>query len=210
MNLFINPYNDKNTDRQKELEQCLLKNCINKEIKLIYCIVDFEFDNKGFSEDEKIVYIKSSTRPKFNDFFNIINIYSNKDTINAIVNSDIYFDEESVRLIEENIKSDECYALSRWDVKDGGIIKLFNRPDSQDCWVFKGPIKKIPDCGFNLGIPGTDNAIANRIELAGYKILNPSKDIKTYHLHNSGIRNYTSKDRIPPPYKLIHPHNLQI
>lgn len=63
-------------------------------------------------------------------------------------------------------------------------------------------------CANGIIVHNCDNAIANRLENAGYNVLNPSKDIRTFHLHNSGIRNYTSKDRVPPPYKLIHPHNL--
>lgn len=208
MNLFINLYKDKNPARQQELSKCLYKNYYNPIIDKIYCVVDTDFVMWDMGNDGKMVFILNSGRPNFSTFFDIINMYSDENTVSCIANSDIYFDIDGAWLIEATIGRNECYALSRWDVLVDGSVKHFCRPDTADVWVFKGKIKSVNNCAFPLGIPGTDNAIANRLEVAGYKVINPSKDIRTYHLHISGIRNYTSKDRVPPPYKLIHPHNL--
>lgn len=207
MNLFINLYKDKNPARQEELDRCLSANLRNPLIERIYCIIDEEY-NVPNNADKKLVFWLYRRRPSYKHFFAVINDYSEEHEVNCIANSDIYFDEEGIKLIEGNILKDECYALTRWDVLKDGSIKHFNRADSQDVWGFKGKVRHIPSCHIHLGTPGCDNAIAHRLENAGYKILNPSKDIRTFHLHNSGIRNYTSKDRVPPPYKLIHPHNL--
>lgn len=208
MNLFINRYKDKNPVRQQELDKCLGVNLQNPLIKKVYCIIDEEYDVLN-NTHEKITFWVYGRRPSYKHFFAAINDYSEEHEVNCIANSDIYFDEDAIRLIEGNICNDECYALSRWDVAMNGAAKHFNRPDSQDVWIFRGKVKHVPGCHIHLGIPGCDNAIAHRLEDAGYMVLNPSKDIRTYHLHNSGVRNYTTKDRVPPPYKLIHPHNLQ-
>lgn len=213
MNLFINLYRDKNPQRQKELDECLSRNLLCKRIDRLYCIVDRLSDWMDFIGSDKIVLFKQETRPTFNDFFNLINDYATPKTISVIANSDIYFDDENIKLIEENIRTVDCFALARWDVLEGGIVKLFDRPDTGDVWCFKGKIKQVENCDFGQGNPGCDNAIANRLEVAGYRVLNPSKDVRTYHLHLSGIRHYDaskgSKDRISPPYKLIHPHTLE-
>jgi hypothetical protein len=208
MNLFINLYKDKNPARQKELDKCLKSNIVNVAICKIHCWVDNMYEGGEWLKHPKIHLLGGNRRPTYKDYFDMVNAYATENEISCIANSDIYFDEYGIRLIEEHIQRDECYALSRWDVLESGIVKLFNRADSQDVWIFKGKIKEVPNSDFTQARAGCDNSIAYWLDKAGYKILNPSNDIRTYHLHNSGIRNYTSKDRVPPPYKLIHPHNL--
>lgn len=209
MNLFINLYRDKNPVRQKELEKCLSLNLLNKKIQTIYCIIERDFDAFDLIGNEKVALIKMNERPTYKDYFNLINVYASENTVSAIANSDIYFDAAGVQLIEDYLQHNECYALSRWDVLPNGSTRHYIRPDSQDVWGFRGKIKPVQGADFRQSLAGCDNAIAYYLERAGYEIKNPSKTIKTYHIHNSNIRNYTAKDRVPPPYKLIHPHILE-
>jgi len=207
INLFVSYYQDKNPVRQQELDVVFEKNLKNKQFDRMYVIVDAGI--KKIEASERNTIIGADHRYSFREYFDLINYVTGDADVNIICNSDIYF--ESLSLFS-TIKQGECYALSRWDVGSDGTIKLFNRPDTQDTWVFRGRINEIKDCDFPQGYAGCDNAIADKIEKAGYKILNPSKDIKTFHLHNSGVRNYDatakSKDRIPPPYRQIWPHHL--
>jgi hypothetical protein len=46
------------------------------------------------------------------------------------------------------------------------------------------------------------------IFLSFITFLNPSKSIKTKHLHLSNIRNYNRKTTVPKPYLLIKTHFL--
>jgi len=177
--LFTNKYTDKNPVRNKELEKCFVNN--------------FEL----FGPFGLITY---DSRLPFSDFFAIINLSVEENDISIIANSDIYF--ESLKELK-TIKGNEVYALSRWDGNT-----LYDREDSQDAWVFRGKIKPIPDCNFGLGVPGCDNAIAERLHRAGYTVLNPSKSIKAIHLHSSNIRNYDRRTTVPKPYLLIKPHYL--
>jgi hypothetical protein len=177
--LFINKYTDKNPARNKELEKCFVNN--------------FEL----FGPFGLITY---DSRLTFSDFFAMINLSVEENDISIIANSDIYF--ESLKELK-TIKGNEVYALSRWDGNT-----LYDREDSQDAWVFRGKIKPIPDCNFGLGIPGCDNAIAERISRSGYTVLNPSKSIKAIHLHSSNIRNYGHRTVVSKPYLLIKPHYL--
>jgi hypothetical protein len=177
--LFINKYTDKHIARNRELKKC------------------FSFNENVFGVDNVISF---NSRLSFSDFFSQINLLAEESDISIIANSDIYF--ESLDELK-TIKGNEVYALSRWDGNT-----LYDREDSQDAWVFRGKIKPIPDCNFGLGIPGCDNAIAERLQRAGYTVLNPSKSIKTIHLHSSNIRNYDRKTTVPKPYLLIKTHLL--
>ena len=184
INLFYNYYKDKNKKRQEEIDICLNKNLSNSLIN--------------------VIIIELQSRLSYNYYFNKINLITNPEDINIICNSDIYLDESITNAL--SIKVNECYALSRWDIKLDGSHEFFDRPDSQDTWIFRGEIKNNIYGDILLGTPGCDNRIAYEIEKAGYILSNPSKKIKTYHVHSSNIRNYNpSADRVPGPYKVIHP-----
>ena len=178
--LFIDKYTDKNKGRNQELQKC------------------FDINVKLFGIESIILSIID--RPTFDQMFKQINEIVKPDDITIIANSDIYF---NTLYGIGNIKENEVYALSRWDRN-----LLYDREDSQDAWVFRGRIKPVPDCDFGLGIPGCDNAIAERLQRVGYRVLNPSKSIKAIHLHSSNIRNYDSRTTVPKPYLLIKPHLL--
>ena len=177
--LFINKYTDKNPARNKELEKC------------------FAFNQDLFGPENVIIF---NSRLPFSDFFAMINLCVNENEISIIANSDIYFQS---LLWLETIKANEVFALSRWEGNT-----LYDHEDSQDAWIFRGKIKPVPDCNFGLGIPGCDNAIAERLQRAGYTVLNPSKSIKAIHLHSSNIRNSDRRMTVPKPYLLIKPHFL--
>jgi len=214
VNLFINYYIDKNKERHLELMQCFLKNRLNPAIDKIYVFIEKEnyLVVPERTVNPKIQWVLTtiiqSNRPTFTDYFELINSVTGPDDINIVANTDIYFDEENIELIKANIQKGQCYALSRWDVSADGTHKLFDRPDTADTWVFVGKIKDIKNCNFCLGIPGCDNSIAYKLQKE-YRVENPSKSIKSFHLHLSGVRNYLgTKERILPPYYLMYPHFL--
>jgi hypothetical protein len=144
--------------------------------------------------------IEIKERLTFNQMFELTKDFSND--INIISNSDIFFDVTilHVRWMRES----DCYALSRWDYKDGNAI-LFNRKDSQDVWCFNGAVK-CKGGHFNLGVAGCDNKIAYDLKESGYTMLNPSKTIHAIHLHESNHRTYHVKDRLHEPFHFIFPH----
>lgn len=189
INVLANYYKDKNILRQKEIDKCFEYNLLNPSINFII--------------------IESDNRLKFNDYFNKINKITSNEDINIICNSDIYFDN-TIELCKQ-MQHNQSFALSRWDVQADNTVKLFDREDSQDTFIFKGPIKNIFG-DFHLGYPGCDNRLCFEIEKAGYRVSNPSHDIKTYHLHLTNIRNYDRSPQfiVPPPYKTIKPSKLII
>ena len=85
--------------------------------------------------------------------------------------------------------------------------KFFNHVASQDCWIFKSPIKIDNRCDFLMGKPGCDNRVAQIYLENGFKVKNPSLQIKSYHLHLTGYRTYNNSDIIPGPYLLLQPND---
>ena len=102
----------------------------------------------------------------------------------------------------------EAFALSRWEDLPGSR-GLLDRCDSQDAWIFRGPIKNV-SADFTAGIRGCDNRLAAELHKAGYRVSNPSRAIRAFHLHRSGVRHYghAPADAVPPPYLLIDPAEL--
>ena len=219
MNLIINYYTDGNPVRNQELQLCLLANLFNKMLKKVIIIVA----NKDI-ENLKNLLKKANTnnwelvvhneRPTLNYYFSL----TSEDAVNIIANSDIIIDENTIHQLENYNFSNKVLALSRWDFVDKTIDKntaiLFSRADSQDVWIKRGIFPQTQGADICLGKAGVDNKIAFLLEREhGYNVINPSLSIKTYHLHLSGIRNYTTPsgnviDRIPPPYKTIQPSYL--
>ena len=188
INLFTNYYVDKNLDRQKEIDLCLAKNLSNKLLN--------------------VVVLDSQARLTYKDFFSIANSYSSSEDINIIANSDMYFDESIQRA--EILGMRQCFALSRWNINQDGSATHFNRSDSQDCWIYRGKITDVYG-EFFLGYRGCDNRIAYEFNRAGWNISNPSLTIKSYHLHLTEVRNYTTTDNtylVPGPYLPLHPTTL--
>jgi hypothetical protein len=196
--LFTSYYVDKDPERDKELKECLRRNTINNQIEEIHLLNDFE--QEFHSDKIKTVLLKS--RPSYGVFFDYINSLNHgAEDVSIIANSDIYFEDLSAL---SKYEANQVLALCRYDIKGDKAVFLNSR-DAQDCWIFKGTIKKVNDCDFSLGIAGCDNAIADRLSRSGYHVINPSRTIKSYHLHESGVRNYNPNIKIPQPYKLIAP-----
>ena len=184
--LFYNYYEDTNPIRKKEIDFCLQKNLQNKFLN--------------------VIIIEQQGRLTYNDFFNRINkIITNDNDISIICNSDIFFDE-TIELANK-IENKQFFALSRWDWQENHPPVFFNRQDSQDTWIMRGPILNV-DGNFSLGKRGCDNRIAHEFQKAGYKVTNPGKTIKTYHVHSSNIRNYNFNDVVPGPYLSPFPTDL--
>lgn len=198
-NLFVSYFDTTDKVRQEEVAHCFAKNFLNHFIDKIYIIFESSIYLPDFSvrKGMELEFIYVRRRPTYNAIFDLIKIHTSANDINIISNSDIYFDEtlEHVKAIQPN----DIYALCRWECSDG---KFLNRRDSQDAWIMKGHPRNV-QAGFTMGIPGCDNAIADRFAKVGYNVISPSKTIKTWHLHSTSERTYNPSIRIPMPYKFM-------
>ena len=209
IHLYTTYYKEDNNYRKDELLTCLKNNISNKAISKI--IVFNEGDSIAHLAPGKIEEVFIGKRPTYQDFINYINANSNTDDIHIIANTDIYFDKNIKVLKHINLK-DTCLALSRWDTADTIKPKLYNHNDSQDVWVFKGPVKPELKANFPLGVPRCDNKLLFELQEAGYRVLNPAFSIKSFHVHKERhALVYTKGDNIynlKPPFRYLYPHNL--
>lgn len=159
-------------------------------------------------------YSTPEGRPTFTQLFALCQ----PGMVNVIANSDIYFDGMGIeRLASCDFGAKTCLAISRWDVKADGSTELWDHRDSQDAWVFYDRPDIAAD--FPMGTGGCDNHLLHLIEQAGYKVINPAKTIKAYHLHLVDYRSYVEGnkgvgrggvkvDRICPPYAFASPQAI--
>lgn len=211
INLYTTFYKDANQDRMNELLFCVNKNLSGVFDKVTF-LVDSRDDYYSLKNYQDCsIQIFNDKRPSFNDFFDACE----DCCINVISNTDIFFTENSVECIKHFFstiedKDNNCLALSRWDYYPDGTSSHFNRADSQDTWCLYGKPKIRTSIDFTLGRAGCDNRIAYELKEGGYNVLNPSNSIRTYHLHNSNIRNYIKdgivQNRVEPPYYLVTPY----
>lgn len=176
-----NYFEHKNPLRKAEIDFCLKQNQSNKAITL--------------------VLLETVDKPNYSDFFKVINECTGPDDINIFSNTDIFIDE-SIAIVESHIKHKQMFALSRYDWHSPTNITYFDRQDSQDMWIVRGKIEDVWG-HFPLGIGGSDNRLAYEFKKSGYAVSNPSKSIKSYHVHDSNFRTHIREPPMPPPYLTI-------
>lgn len=183
-------------ERQEELKKCWDAN-------------DKVFDEFTFPEG----------RPTFQELFRMCK----PDRVNVIANSDIYFER-----LAHIPPQGHVWALSRYDIDPTGAAVLWDHRDSQDAYIVQGGPHEIDadtvvnNFGvvrpFVQGLAGCDNRLMFVLRKAGFTVSNPSKTIRSYHLHLSQYRSYLDTngpgrggdkiERIPPPYEFCTPHTL--
>jgi hypothetical protein len=201
---FTSWYVEKNEERRAELITCIKKCCDSPDIDKVYLVCEAA---APFMH-EKMIEVPSATRYSFADFFLIMNAVSGENDLCILANTDI-FPAENIRPLLELLQPNQAWCLSRWDTVHGRPEPVhFNRPDSQDVFCVRHPIKKI-EANFLIGWCGSDNKICYQLQEAGYEVSNPSKDVKFIHYHLTGLHNYDpAKHTVPSPYLLIHPSHL--
>ncbi len=156
--------------------------------------------------------------------------------VNVITNSDMYFDADTLRHFAAFPQDEKhCWALSRWDAKEDGSSALWDHRDSQDVYVvYGGPhiidahtalarADNAPDTlfehPFTQGEAGCDNRLLHVLQEHGFVVTNPSRTVRTYHLHLSNYRSYVKVGqesgrgaskmvRIQPPWAFCAPTDL--
>jgi len=184
INLIINYYNDKHPDRSKEIDLSLKLNCNNKLFNKI--IIINETNQPIPFMNDNIIIINDSKRLTFKDFFNYANKYSSEDTINVLINSDIVIGENFDKI---KLELNQALFLTRYNIKEDGSDVFQDDCGSFDTWIWKGLITK--DIGnYFMGETCCDVRLSLEFYNKGYKLKNPSLDLKTYHIHLTEIRNY--------------------
>ena len=204
--VFTQFFKHKDSSRAREIKECLSRNCACPDIDKIVLINEKDFTDEfnKIKGGEKIQQIVSGKRLTYSDFLKYVHDNVPNNVFTILCNADIYFSESLLDLHKINM-SDKMLGLLRWDVGSNGLevdAKIFGpRADSQDTWIFlSNSIKSrnwdYSKFNFQLGQAGCDNAFAGHILRNKFLISNPANSFKTYHLHNTNIRNYDKKDYI--------------
>lgn len=220
-NLYINYYVDERPERQHELDACLIANLENHDLDRVTIVLQAQhqehlaktLENSKAHVSKKVFLNLNEERPTYNYYFNLTAQYP--EDINVIANTDIVIGVNALARLKRWNWRNYCLALTRWDYLDNTMnehnSRFYGKPDSQDIWMVKGGFKDIPEANFRLGVMGCDNKIAYLLS-EYYNVINPSKNIRIFHFHLTGKRNY---DRsvvrvINPPYKLLPPTKLRV
>lgn len=202
--LITQYYNDKNKTRQKEIDDTLKTN-VTKDLFDFYCIIT-ETDIELPIKNEKIKVYNIQKRLAYKDAFIICN-ENYKDCVCMLANSDIEFDESIHKL--KDIKNDDFVVLTRYERHFNKVISHDTNmiSISQDTWGFVTPVPEtiIDNTDFYLGKLACDNRIAYEFYNENYKLYNPYVLIKTYHNHESNVRNYTLTDYIQGSRIKVYP-----
>ena len=206
--LFTSFYEETRDSRRQEYLTCLGRNLSCGAIDSVHVLV--EGGEKYLPHHTGLVTRPIAHRPLYADFFAWANELAAPDDITVIANSDIYFDG-SLAAVPLLLSPDACYALSRWDVREDGASRLFDRNDSQDAWIFRGRIRGNLVADFPLGVPRCDNRLLHELRAAGYEVTNPAFSIRSHHLHRhrKGAVDYPdAPGEVPRPYAYAFPANV--
>lgn len=199
MHLLVGFYQDPAPARTAEFVDCVCRNAANPWIDRLTVFLEDRVSPVDVTArfpalvHPKVRLVAHGRRLTFSYLFEHANRHLAGSVV-IIANADIFFDE-TLALLDDAPLSGDLLCLSRWDESPAGAPVHFDRPDSQDAWIFEAPLPRIA-CDFCLGLPGCDNRLAYEAERAGLTVSNPSRSIRARHLHNSAIHRYTQRDRL--------------
>ena len=202
LRLFTTWYPEARPARQVEYADCLRRNLACAELDQV-CLT-FEGEGLPLPASAKLRVRKILKRPLYDDYFSWINELAGPDDVSIIANTDIWFDS-SIAVLAQALRQGECFALARWDGDE-----LFDRNDSQDCWVFRGKINGVRG-DFPTGVARCDARLLYELQAAGYRVRNPAFSVKAHHLHSGQRVEYPAENLphfVQPPYRYLWPHNL--
>lgn len=197
-------FKHKDKKRYREIRECLMRNCACSYIDRIVLINERDYSDEWgtFKGSDKIHQIVTGQRLKYADFlrFCVENVPSGVHVV--LCNADIYFGDSLLDLWKITM-ADKMFGLLRWDTPGAPeIATIFGpRADSQDSWIFlsdsiKSRTWDYSKFEFQLGQAGCDNAFAGLILRQRFLLTNPALTFRTYHIHESGVRNYSKADYI--------------
>ena len=201
VHIVVQYYNDGNPLRAREIDACLRFNLENPHVVQVHALLEpgarVPLDVASHS---KLHIVPDHPRLTFKAAFEYASNTLPKNTTVALINGDIYLDHDSAwhsftgRLedLTSYGKGNYSLALARAEVDEKGAVwKMKYMQEelaysfAQDAWVFKTPLV-LDDSDFTVGnCPGSDNAIAERLNRAGRVPLNFCHIWRIYHLDSA-------------------------
>jgi hypothetical protein len=208
--LLTTLHHEKHPQRRDEFAACIEKNLQNPLIEKV--IIFFEdtapnlqvFDKFSTTlknaTHPKLQIIDIKSRPAFSDLIDYANLNLPDQKI-LLANADIFYDS-SLKKMTSSYLTNTLVGLTRYDktaqgwLTYSGIYHLNGKKYQLcfDTWIFKTPFNAKIDPVFKMGQMGCEKFMLQAYH-AGYQVLNPCKDIISYHLHDSNVRNYINYDQ---------------
>lgn len=190
LDLIVQYVNDASSEaRQREYDYCLRRNLNNPWIRTVH----------NLAEADTVVPADVRDHPKYRESrmgrwftFQDAFEYVNRELAGEVVcvsNLDIILDNKRSdwrKAAKFVTAAPLVLCLARHEL-DENLRPHFD-PDfaaiayanAQDAWVFKAPVK-VPDCDFEIGTLGCDNAIADRFRRGGLMPINMQRRFKVFH-----------------------------
>jgi hypothetical protein len=186
IHLIVQYCNDSRPGRQAEYDECLRRNLACPAIAAVHNLVEPDTSvPEEFREHPKMREHGLDRWLTYQDAFAYANERLQGETV-AITNLDIFLDPSSGWNDLGFLANGVVLCLSRfeWDTdgrvfRDPGFERL-GFANTQDAWVFQAPFE-VPDCDFEIGTLGCDNAIAERIKRAGRIPVNAASRYRIFH-----------------------------
>lgn len=197
VHLLIGLYDERESARADEIARCLASNLAHPDVAAVHV---FDETRGGLSAPfhPKMVVVPAGERVTYGRFFRYANEALPGELV-VVANSDIFFDE-SLSLLRGYPMDGVMLACTRWDEQPDGTTRMWTNPGSQDSWFVKAPVPaRLTQAEFYLGKIACDNRIAWEAAAAGLDVRNPVLDLRTRHLHLSGVRRYSWSDAVPGP-----------
>jgi len=194
--------------RQREIDDCLVRNSMNTSVDAIHVLVEEDFDF-GFIPAEyrsKLHIVNIGKRLTYEFVFDYYNTHI-ANSICILINADIYTNNTVDVLRHVNFNS-VFFAMNRYEHNDRSDLLLLNGLEvnlatrhkcpylipyqasvwSQDAWIWKSPNLIVRNCGFELGTPGCDNHIIYQLLAQNFIVCNPSRLICMNHIDRLSIQ----------------------
>ena len=208
-------YLDDNLARRGENKLCLLTNTQNTAITKILLLNERLYSDEEIGvKSDKIEQVVIGNRLTYKNVFDYVSDNNIKGYI-VLSNTDIFFDKTLSNVMNTNIsKKRQVFCQLRFEYESGVELDKCHiygpSPNSQDTWIWHTNTKvtkkqrKVLD--IKLGIPGCDNKMVYLFNILGFSCHNEPYLIKTYHCHESGVRNHAeNNERVDAPYYNLFP-----
>lgn len=209
-------YIDEDPVRNKEIQQTLRFNCINRSIDKIILLNEKIYTEEELgTKNDKIQQVNIEKRLTYADAFK----YAHNNHRNSYIilsNIDIFYDKsiEKIKLLQLHEKM-RVLTLLRYEFLNNAKLSHCKiehpRPDLQDTWVWHTNAIDINDSlteltNIEIGVHKSNNHFMHILQLLGIQCLNIPETVKSYHNHNVMKKNCREDNVSQRHYNAMFPY----
>jgi hypothetical protein len=200
VHIIFQYYNDANSARQAEIDECLTRNLEAPFVECVHTITEEHVSiPEHFAQHSKLCISSTQHRLTYQGAIEYANAVLPEGAVVAIINADIYFPPKCTNwaeiaepgkrgVFDPDLRSiaPRALILSRYELTPQR--EPYRHRDSyvghsQDAWIFKTPISLLREPDFSIGnAPSCDNRIAWILSISGYELWNWAEKYQVHHL----------------------------